>query len=130
MTQQQQTPQDRRILESVFPDYKPRPVQAWVRKSGLGRSPHVLSALHVMGGTVERLEAVGGEQVVPILLWFRENVPQVRRWGHKAALALLVWRMGKYQTKGPVGDRTRAARRYVTHVQSAWLSERQAMGQA
>ncbi|WP_306150627.1 hypothetical protein [Roseovarius sp. MMSF_3281] len=54
---------------------------------------------------------------------------ELRRWGHRAALPLLVWRMGKYQTKGPVGDRTRAARRYITHLQSAWWAEWQARGQ-
>ncbi|WP_306150624.1 PcfJ domain-containing protein [Roseovarius sp. MMSF_3281] len=85
MTQQEQSPQDQRILEGLFPEWKPRPVCAWVRKSGLGRSHLVLSALSLMGGTVERLEAVGGEQVVPILLWFREDVPQVRRRIGKAA---------------------------------------------
>lgn len=53
---------------------------------------------------------------------------ELRRWGHRAALALLVWRMGKYEASGPVAERTRAARRYVTHLQSAWLRERHAMG--
>ncbi len=54
---------------------------------------------------------------------------ELRRWGHRAALALLVWRMGKYETDGPLADRTRAARRYITHLQSTWLAERQAGGQ-
>lgn len=51
-----------------------------------------------------------------------------RRWGHRAALPLLVWRMGKYTSDGPVLDRTNAARRYLTGLQSAWLAERNAAG--
>lgn len=53
---------------------------------------------------------------------------EMRRWGHRAALALLVWRLGKYETRdGAVIERTRAARRYVTHIQSSWAQERRAL---
>ncbi|WP_407496821.1 hypothetical protein [Pseudooceanicola sp. MF1-13] len=52
---------------------------------------------------------------------------ELRRYGHKAALALLTWRMGKYETNDPAVQATaRAARRFVTHVQSSWLADRQA----
>lgn len=50
---------------------------------------------------------------------------EMRKWGHKMALPLLVHRLGKYDRQNAgVMDRTRAARRYVTQVQSAWLSDR------
>lgn len=50
---------------------------------------------------------------------------EMRKWGHKMALPLLVHRLGKYDRRDAgVMDRTRAARRYVTQVQSAWLADR------
>ena len=55
----------------------------------------------------------------------RAGVAEMRKWGHKLALAMLTWRIGKYeQTDKAVQARTRAARRYVTAVQSAWLADR------
>lgn len=57
----------------------------------------------------------------------RAGVAELRRWGHRMALPLLVWRMGKYApAESAQGELTRAARRYVAHAQSAWLAERQA----
>jgi hypothetical protein len=51
---------------------------------------------------------------------------ELRTWGHRLALSSLIWRMGKYeQHDAGVRDLTRAARRHVTQVQSAWLSDRQ-----
>ncbi len=50
---------------------------------------------------------------------------EMRKWGHKMALLLLVHRLGKYDRQnGAVMERTRAARRYVTQVQSARLADR------
>ncbi|MDR7125516.1 hypothetical protein [Pseudotabrizicola sp. 4114] len=61
----------------------------------------------------------------------RQGVAELRRWGHRMALPLLVWRMGKYAPGGSAaGDLTRAARRYVAHAQSAWLAERLQRGDA
>ena len=43
------------------------------------------------------------------------------------ALSALIWRMGKYeQHDAGIRDLTRAARRHVSQVQSAWLADRQA----
>jgi len=51
---------------------------------------------------------------------------EMRKWGHKAAVSLLTWRQFKYASKGSVeADLSRAARRHVTQVQSAWLADRQ-----
>jgi hypothetical protein len=55
---------------------------------------------------------------------------EMRSWGHKMALPLLVHRVGKYQRgDADVVNVTRAARRYVTQVQSAWLKDREARRQ-
>lgn len=54
------------------------------------------------------------------------DTAEQRRWGHRAAEALLVWRRFKYATDPAEADLARAARRYVTQVQSAWLRSRQA----
>ncbi|WP_197919328.1 hypothetical protein [Thiosulfatihalobacter marinus] len=57
----------------------------------------------------------------------RVGTAELRKWGHRMALSALVWRMGKYnQHDAGIRDLTRAARRHVTHVQSAWLADRQA----
>jgi hypothetical protein len=56
----------------------------------------------------------------------RAGTAEFRRWGHRMAPALLVHRLGKYETDDEaVRARTRAARRYVTQLQSAWLRERE-----
>lgn len=56
----------------------------------------------------------------------RAGMNEMRRWGHRVALPLLTWRMGKYEKQDTeVQEATRAARRYVTHVQSSWLADRQ-----
>lgn len=57
----------------------------------------------------------------------RAGVAEMRRWGHRAALALLVWRLGKYAPPGPQRTAARSARRYLTQLQSAWLAERAAL---
>ena len=52
---------------------------------------------------------------------------EMRKWGHKMALPLLIHRMGKYdRTNLAVMDLTRAARRFTTQTQSAWLEDRKA----
>lgn len=59
----------------------------------------------------------------------RAGTAEMRKWGHRMALPLLTWRMGKYEKHDDaVRDLTRASRRYVSQVQSAWLAERQARG--
>lgn len=55
----------------------------------------------------------------------RAGTTEMRKWGHRMALPLLAWRAGKYeQNDAGIRDLTRAARRYVTHAQSAWLEDR------
>lgn len=57
----------------------------------------------------------------------RAGVAELRRWGHRLALSSLVWRIGKYEQQDEgVRDLTRAARRHVVQVQSAWLADRRA----
>lgn len=57
----------------------------------------------------------------------RAGTAELRKWGHRMALSALIWRMGKYeQQDAGIRDLTRAARRHVTHVQSAWLVDRHA----
>jgi len=57
----------------------------------------------------------------------RAGTAELRKWGHRMALPLLIWRMGKYEKdEGGICDLTRAARRHVTHMQSAWLADRKA----
>jgi len=55
----------------------------------------------------------------------RVGTAELRKWGHRMALSALIWRMGKYE-KHDLGlrDLTRAARRHVAHIQSAWIAER------
>ncbi|MBC7154573.1 MAG: hypothetical protein H5U19_08180 [Rhodobacteraceae bacterium] len=56
----------------------------------------------------------------------RAGTAEMRKWGHRMAFAALVWRMGKYEQRDDgIRDLTRAARRYLTNVQSAWLADRQ-----
>lgn len=55
----------------------------------------------------------------------RAATTEMRKWGHKMALAQLTRRMTKYGTDSDVIDLTRAARRYTGHVSSAWLLDRQ-----
>lgn len=56
---------------------------------------------------------------------------EMRMIGHKLALPSLVHRMGKYITDDPaILERTRAARRFVTRVQSLWLEDRRARMEA
>lgn len=55
----------------------------------------------------------------------RIGTAELRRWGHRMALPLLAWRMGKYEQHDEgVRDLSRAARRYVSHVQSLWIEDR------
>ena len=57
----------------------------------------------------------------------RAGTAELRKWGHRLALSALIWRIGKYeQDDTGIRDLTRAARRHVTHVQSAWLADRRA----
>lgn len=50
---------------------------------------------------------------------------EMRKVGHMAAPALLAWRLGKYETQDAARrDLSRAARRWVGHLQSAWLRDR------
>ena len=51
---------------------------------------------------------------------------EYRAFGHRVALPMLIHRMGKYEKHDEgVMDLNRAARRFVTHAQSAWLLDRQ-----
>lgn len=55
----------------------------------------------------------------------RAGVAEFRKWGHRLALSSLVWRMGKYEQRDDgVRNLTRAARRHVTQIQSAWHRDR------
>ncbi|SEN95268.1 hypothetical protein SAMN04488103_109175 [Gemmobacter aquatilis] len=54
------------------------------------------------------------------------DLREARRWGHRAAQPLLVWRMYKYSTDPAQAALARAARRYVTLLQSAWCGQRHA----
>jgi len=57
----------------------------------------------------------------------RAGTAELRKWGHRLALSALTWRMGKYEQEDQsICNLTRAARRHVTHVQSAWLADRKA----
>lgn len=52
---------------------------------------------------------------------------EMKRWGHRFAVPLFVWRLGKYEAKDEaVRARTNAARRYISQIQTAWLHERRA----
>ncbi|MDO9006340.1 MAG: hypothetical protein Q7V20_23090 [Aquabacterium sp.] len=55
----------------------------------------------------------------------RASTAEMRAWGHRMALPLLAWRMGKYERHdAAVRARTNAARRYISHAQSLWLADR------
>lgn len=55
------------------------------------------------------------------------DTEEMRAWGHRMALALLVWRAGKYETRDPaIRARTSAARRWIAQAQSAWAQDRRA----
>jgi hypothetical protein len=55
----------------------------------------------------------------------RTGTTELRAWGHRMALPLLVWRMGKYErAEAGLRDLSRVARRYVGHVQSTWVADR------
>lgn len=55
----------------------------------------------------------------------RAGTTELRKWGHKTSLPLLTWRLGKYERDDEaIRARTRAARRFVSHVQSAWVDDR------
>lgn len=57
----------------------------------------------------------------------RAGTAEMRAWGHRMALPLLVWRLGKYErSDAALRDLSRAARRHVGLVQSAWLADRAA----
>lgn len=57
----------------------------------------------------------------------RAGVAELRKWGHRMALSALVWRMGKYNREDEgVINLTRAARRHLTQLQSAWVADRSA----
>jgi len=52
---------------------------------------------------------------------------EMRKWGHKMALPMLVHRQTKYAGGATAqGELARAARRYVTQVQTAWVNDRAA----
>ncbi|WP_306131019.1 hypothetical protein [Roseovarius sp. MMSF_3350] len=61
----------------------------------------------------------------------RAGTAELRKWGHRMALSALVWRMGKYEAENEaLRDLARAARRHVTHVQSAWFEDRKARAES
>ncbi|SMP32054.1 hypothetical protein [Shimia sagamensis] len=52
---------------------------------------------------------------------------EMRKVGHKAAPALLAWRMGKYERDDTaLRDLSKAGRNYVSNLQSAWWNDRRA----
>lgn len=58
---------------------------------------------------------------------------ELRRIGHKAAPALLAWRMGKYEPETGDGDLralSRAGRRYVSGLASDWFNSRRETAQS
>lgn len=57
----------------------------------------------------------------------RTSTAEMRAWGHRMALPLLAWRLGKYERHDEaIRARTNAARRYISHAQSLWLADRAA----
>ena len=55
----------------------------------------------------------------------RADTAEFRRIGHKVALPLLVWRVGKYEREDEaILARTKAARRFVTQVQTGMMRDR------
>ncbi len=60
----------------------------------------------------------------------RADSREWRAWGHRAAPALLAWRMFKYDPDPARRALVRRARRYVTEVQSAWAASRAARAAA
>ena len=75
----------------------------------------------------KRFEPVRDWQIYCCSECQRAGVAELRKWGHRLALSSLTWRMGKHeQHDAGIRDLTRAARRHVTHVQSAWLADRNA----
>ncbi|MGB0661309.1 MAG: hypothetical protein ACPGNV_14185 [Mangrovicoccus sp.] len=55
----------------------------------------------------------------------RAGTAEMRKWGHRMALPLLTWRIGKYEQQDTgIREFTRAVRRYVSRAQSAWLADR------
>lgn len=52
---------------------------------------------------------------------------EMRRIGHRAAPALLAWRMGKYETEDEaLRALSRAGRNYISNLQSEWFRDRMA----
>jgi len=57
----------------------------------------------------------------------RASVQELRRYGHKLAMPLLVWRLGKYSRgDDAVRNLNNAARRYIGMVQTTWVQDRDA----
>lgn len=55
------------------------------------------------------------------------GVREFRNIGHQAAPALLAWQMGRYaQPDTPLGDLSRAGRRYYSALASEWWRDRRA----
>lgn len=54
----------------------------------------------------------------------RAATAEMRRWGHKAAWPLLYWRVWKREADPDKARVVRAARRYLTHLQSEWFEQR------
>ncbi|MBU0642387.1 MAG: hypothetical protein KJ731_01790 [Alphaproteobacteria bacterium] len=53
-----------------------------------------------------------------------KGTAEARKWGHRAALPLLVHRIGSKSKDEAVRERTRVARNFVWRLQSAWLADR------
>ncbi|HCO91086.1 MAG TPA: hypothetical protein DIT40_08950 [Alphaproteobacteria bacterium] len=55
----------------------------------------------------------------------QRGVAEFRKWGHRLAMSSLVHRMGKYEREDQgLRALSRAARRHVGAVQSAWVEDR------
>lgn len=54
----------------------------------------------------------------------RASEAEARLWGARAALPILIWRLWRYDPDPARRATVRAARRYLTHLQSAWRADR------
>lgn len=97
----------------------------------LAASPPWTAGLCFKAGCGARFTPARDWQIYCCTACERAGVAEMRTWGHRMALPLLVWRLGKYEERDKgLRDVTRAARRYVSAAQSAWLAERLAAGGA
>ena len=56
----------------------------------------------------------------------RADKAEMRKWGNKVGWPLLLWRRFKYSKEPKQAALVRKARKYITHVQTAWMHDGQA----